>query len=241
MSIFNPYEVETKPKSFPQFDHKQRGDIKHQICLDIAKEFHHRGYRHSLFKREVFTWLETKVDKTCLCSDGRGNFYTEHHISLENTPDHCNYRVVEDLIDKWASGSSFAIQATAKHALINRINVDKLKGINRDWYHIVKIIYDKTQESFKREGKRYLKLYRGVHNQCYTLKPLSSFSVSWEVARRFVNEHYGQILEVSIPVRFIASTYYTGYGCAQEYEYVVLGMGEAVRHLKVVYKGKAYA
>jgi hypothetical protein len=61
---------------------------------------------------------------------------------------------------------------------------------------------------------------------------LSSFSSSREVATRFADYENRYVYKASIPAKFIASTFFTGYGCAEEQEYIVWGGSRVVRHIK---------
>lgn len=99
--------------------------------------------------------------------------------------------------------------------------------------------YDETQKVLSKEGVRSVEAYRGYGNAIgagdefhrineniiATLRPLSSFSVSYDTARSFAitAEREGLVVRSNIPAERIVSFSFTGSGCSSEGELVVLG------------------
>jgi hypothetical protein len=100
--------------------------------------------------------------------------------------------------------------------------------------------YDSTQAQFKADGVKSLDLYRGmttpidqmpVENNDYdhveiSSRPLSSWSVNSDTATTFAGAAgNGSLLSAQIPAENILSTPFTGNGCLDEGEMVVIGHG----------------
>lgn len=108
----------------------------------------------------------------------------------------------------------------------------------------VRAQYDNTQETFSDTGIEYVEAYRGytaeydpkIHdrNEDITaqLRPLSSFSTSYDTAESFMSnptsdvvgaETANIVITAMIPAKKILSFSFTGAGCTSEKELVVLG------------------
>jgi hypothetical protein len=145
-----------------------------------------------------------------------------------------HYKIVNNFVRAWADGCSPDIQRAAE-----RVFLESAKPESDD-EQILKLIYDMTQIELKARGIKYIKLYRGQLDKLNSFRPLSSASTSLEVAKRFrfsSDCFYGGVYQGSIPTRYIASTFYTGYGCATEQEYVVVSTRRLRSHWKTIMIG----
>jgi hypothetical protein len=99
---------------------------------------------------------------------------------------------------------------------------------------MVRVQYEYTQEQFSIAGITYVSLYRGMNftsasrppwamhgKHVPRLQPANSWSSSPGVAKRFGRT----TLTATIPVSHIIGSARTGFGCYNEYEFVVLGTG----------------
>jgi hypothetical protein len=116
--------------------------------------------------------------------------------------------------------STFEIPYTTEH---EKVYVAGVKAMLTAQYNI-------TQEFLKTNGIKELSLYRGIKDyddypdnyyeqtlaKCY--QPLSSFAPDLSTAFNFGNK----ILQVKAPASQIQSLFTTGYGCANEYEVVLI-------------------
>jgi hypothetical protein len=99
----------------------------------------------------------------------------------------------------------------------------------------LRAMYDSTQERFKAAGIDHVTIYRGIQDNEiqadrvgiaeYEQQPMSSFSTSYDVARRFSGTP-GEVVAVNVPVTRIVGTSRTGFGSLSEREMVVLGRTE---------------
>lgn len=95
--------------------------------------------------------------------------------------------------------------------------------------HFIKEMYDWTQEELKKTGVTSVKLYRGVlmdiderppHGEQATIEDanvIESYSIEAGVAADFGNVVY----ETVVPIEDIVATSRTGFGCLDEWEFVV--------------------
>ena len=97
-------------------------------------------------------------------------------------------------------------------------------------------MYDNTQEFFRRNGITHVKLYRGTStSEAYGTKEgdIVSFDdnilASWTTNKATTNFfHQGITISAVVPVEKIIGSCMTGFGCWNEYEFVVLGSNEPV-------------
>lgn len=61
------------------------------------------------------------------------------------------------------------------------------------------------------------------------MRPMSSWSASYDVASRFCEAHGGVLMTAQVPASQILSTPRTGFGCLNEHEFVVLGNVDDVK------------
>lgn len=138
------------------------------------------------------------------------------------------YLQVNSLLATWASHSAQHIQDCAEQAFFKQ-QFDTLTA------QILKTVYDITQAELKARGIKYIKLYRGQQSKIHSFRPLSSSSTALHIARNFAQGNRHELVyEGSIPARYIASTFFTGYGCAEEQEYVVLSSRGLRSHWNLV-------
>ncbi len=96
--------------------------------------------------------------------------------------------------------------------------------ITEDKRKFLQAQYDATQKYFKDKNIKEVLVYRGCGLSpkgkiVSSLQPLSSFSLDYDVARRFP----GNVMATRVPVEKILSHPRTGFGCTSESEVVVLG------------------
>ena len=96
-------------------------------------------------------------------------------------------------------------------------------------------MYETTQADFKTKGIKEITLYRGVSGNPFSgtnvksgdavklnQNTLESWTSEPEIAKQFGNT----ILKATVPVERILSTARTGFGCLNEFEFVVIGGGK---------------
>jgi GNAT superfamily N-acetyltransferase len=104
----------------------------------------------------------------------------------------------------------------------------------------VKAQYRETQEMFKDIGVTEIDIYRGEGGETFrkrgvdvpsgssvevttTMRPLSSWASDFETAQSFATSDTAVILKTTIPVSRIVATPYTGNGCKNENEIMLMG------------------
>lgn len=162
--------------------------------------------------------------------------------------------VANSLIQQWAGTSndsnarSLAMQdlAVEEFGLSNTYEwpkgnlasaIEKEKNKHRKLYRLfLREQYNNTQEWAKANGIKKVRLIRGSHEYVgvqgsevdVKLRPMSSFSTNRSTAQGFGSHR----VEALVPVEWIIGTAATGYGCQNEYEWVVLGGVHKVRVVK---------
>lgn len=128
---------------------------------------------------------------------------------------------------------------------LTQANTDYMYSEHSNTYkRFVRAQYDNTQETLSDTGIEYVEAYRGytakydpkIHdrNEDITaqLRPLSSFSTSYETAEGFMNSSTSDVIDAEtanivitsmVPAKQILSFSFTGVGCTSEKEMVVLG------------------
>jgi hypothetical protein len=100
----------------------------------------------------------------------------------------------------------------------------------------LRVQYEHTQEQLAAAGLKRIKLYRGMSFNGQTpewgkpdgkakrpeLQPINSWSSKRTVSKGFSSQYSGVVFEASIPAELIIGTASTGYGCRNEYEFVVM-------------------
>jgi hypothetical protein len=128
-------------------------------------------------------------------------------------------------------------------------DAERILQKNRSWFnHFLDAMYEHTQEEFARQGITEVTLFRGMGRHALPggdlpawittgtkapgsdtfvgsmleegLRPLSSFSASYNTAQRFSS---GITIGTRVPVQYVVGTARTGFGCLTEQEFVVLG------------------
>lgn len=154
--------------------------------------------------------------------------------------------VANSLIQQWAGTSndsnarSLAMQelASEEFGLQNtydwpvdanmRKTIDMEKDRHRKLYRLfLREQYNNTQEWAKANGIKKVRLRRGSNTYAGTvgstanikLRPMSSFSTNKGTSDSFGSHR----IEAIVPIEWVIGTAATGYGCKNEYEWVVLG------------------
>jgi len=105
-------------------------------------------------------------------------------------------------------------------------------GVRSSLRMFLRAQYDETQALLKQEGISSFTVYRGMKTRQGTLfgdpglkavdvtdNPLASWSPRWGVAKRFEG---GAMLQAEVPAELVLSTPLTGFGCANEFELVIM-------------------
>lgn len=123
---------------------------------------------------------------------------------------------------------------------------------------VLRGMYDSTQEWFADKGYKpgdTVRLFRGVGSDAsdrggraavgdtkeYRSNVLESWSVNPEIARRFTggsSGKHGQVFSADVPIERILSNARTGFGCLNEWEFVVIGSNEPDEY-RVVYDARS--
>lgn len=153
----------------------------------------------------------------------------KNFICLEFDRQGIDYIDVNAWLAEWAGSANCSLQNAASIAF----KISKNKN-PEDWVKkqiaFIRAMYRYTQKDLSTRGIEFVNLYRGQYCEVKKLRPLSSFSTSERVANGFGNYVY----KASIPAKYIVSTYFSGIGCAEEQEYVVMGGNNVERHLKLI-------
>ena len=186
--------------------HQQRGDIKDYVATLVSEE-----------------WIREFPDSLIILPSASDRYNWDNWISGKTAP----YLKVNSLLATWASHSAQHIQDCAEQTFFKQ-------QFNSITAQILKVVYDITQAELKARGIRYIKLYRGQQSRIHSFRPLSSSSTALHIARNFAQSQSELVYEGSIPARYIGSTFFTGYGCAEEQEYVVLSSRGLRSHWNLV-------
>ena len=203
--------------------HSQRGEIKDYIATTVSIE-----------------WMRRHPEIEAQLPDPNDRYkWDENWFKGKTAP----YLKVHDLVATWAHHSASVIQHAAAHVFLGQKSMasspsvyaeDKLRYLCRE--QILQVIYDMTQQELKARGIRYVQLYRGQHDGLLSFRPLSATATSPYIAIGFSSSNWLNnsrfLYHGSIPARYIASTFFTGYGCAEEQEYVVVSMRGLRSHWK---------
>lgn len=119
-----------------------------------------------------------------------------------------------------------------------------------DGKSILMAMYNKTQQEFKAAGVEKVILYRGVWGpvghagdiRTGDANAMESWGLNPNTARRFASEGAvipgpgGVVYQAEFPVERVLATPKTGFGCMNEYEYIVLGLPEGqMDNVRVVF------
>jgi hypothetical protein len=146
---------------------------------------------------------------------------------------------------QWAIKDEFGIDGdpfaayTGRYAQTTREGTEAFYAQAGDWYRrFARAQYDLTQEEFAKAGVTHVSFYRGMNPPVKEagaavgsdrpiwmtpgqhqpeLQPANSWSTREAVSKRFGRTMF----EVSVPVDRVFGTSRTGFGCLNEYEYVV--------------------
>jgi SPP1 gp7 family putative phage head morphogenesis protein len=121
--------------------------------------------------------------------------------------------------------------ATLSHLPMEMIDSQNAIKANRA---LLRAQYNNTQDFLKKQGITEIHLYRGMYvetempNGTTVLKmqPLSSFTSNKSIAEMFATSKSGKsniVIDEVIPASRILGTTMTGFGCTNEFEFVILG------------------
>lgn len=160
--------------------------------------------------------------------------------------------VANSLIQQWAGTSNdtnaraLALQLAAKEEFgltdtydwpMNpslKADTDWELNKHRNLYRtFLRVMYENTQDWAKANGVKQVRLRRGSGTYAgqvgsvanAKLRPMSSFSTNYSTAASFG----GHRIEAYVPIEWVIGNAATGYGCQNEYEWVVLGGVHKVR------------
>lgn len=113
-------------------------------------------------------------------------------------------------------------------------------GTHGDWYRAVaRVMYEHTQEEFKKSGITHISVYRGMHfapgkapawaksgpPRKVKLQPINSWSTNYDTSELFAGSWVGGnhriMMKARVPVELVLGSALTGFGCLNEYEFVV--------------------
>ena len=215
-----------------------------KLFQDLAQKYHSSDLSY------VYAGSAKSSSQARIADKLRGNAAWEELVN--NRFGGSSENALRDLVSAWAGTSARSKIATQiQHAaaeVFNLPEIDYVKGLYAQFdmmsdYDVVKDAlkafvkaqYDLTQEELAARGIKDLWLYRGVGRHGGTLKPPTSFAInmkeelqplnsfSWHLstAKGFGNN----IMLTRVDASSILSCPFTGNGCLNEQEVVVLGPG----------------
>lgn len=176
--------------------------------------------------------------------DGAAMDLTQENLELA-----MRAQLIRDLVQTWAATSNdhnprslavqlaieeeFGLKDVAPWSSLKAAQGDKEYAQNGAVYRaFVRAMYEATQERLKKDGITHVTVRRGMalpNSYQYTkgstyeiaLRPASSFTSNVSTASSF--KHGGIVIQAIVPIERILGSAMTGFGCLNEYEWVVLG------------------
>ena len=218
----------------PGWPNNVRGDVKNDICNKLSEA---TGLSYEAVNETIHQWAESSNNK-----DMRSLSMQEAAARVFGT----------ELSDWQKSRVAIVNDPTYGYSGENKRPMFDGGDYASPKYHpyptpqaaqdaFIKAMHTETQRMFEAAGVKTVKLYRGTRpwdavkaeqDPFYTLSKGDKVNVksnameSWTIDPKVAHQFGENIIMAEVPVSRIVASARTGYGCLNEYEFVVLGGGE---------------
>jgi len=251
-------EATTMSLGVPIFDYKKRGDIKHNIVTELANR---TGIDYDICNEFIRQWAVTSNDNDyrSLSIQERAAEVFGVELSdwqVERLNDVLAWREteIERLNDsgKPLIGGVIRITETRRGEMRQGV---PYSSHDEAIDSLLTAMRNMTQEELKAAGIERVVIYRGVkfdsdpqemelisgtqgQNVGYTGNAIESWTTQEGTGERFAGSHgggyVGAVYRMEIPVERVVGTARTGFGCLDEWEWVIIGgEGDVVETLTI--------
>lgn len=197
------------------FSNDDRSKMKDKIITNLVKD---TGLEYEAVNRAIGQWAGTSND-----TDYRS-------LSMQEAA----ARVFGSELSGWQKDQLAEVKNydptsnKAKHIFENNHAPYKTPDAAADAF--VKAMYKQTQDEFRKAGVKSITLYRGASNDFPSgiyvgnvLSVKSNALESWTTQKPIARVFGHNIIKANVPVERIVGNATTGFGCLNEWEYVVIG------------------